>query len=89
MRRPQSPAQIAASRRNGARSRGPKTEVTRAKSARKGVTHGLFRRRSIPQSPYVDFKVSFTQITPQDLPFRFVEHCRRSCRVGLIPTSLR
>ena len=36
-----SPAQIAASRRNGARSRGPLSDETRAKVARNALKHGL------------------------------------------------
>lgn len=39
--RKSTPAQIAASRRNGARSRGPLSEATRAKVARNALKHGL------------------------------------------------
>jgi hypothetical protein len=35
------PAQIEASRRNGARSRGPDTDAGKARSARNGTRHGL------------------------------------------------
>ena len=50
MKRPRSPAQIAASRRNGARSTGPRTAVTRARSAKNAVKHGLFRTRSLQRA---------------------------------------
>lgn len=44
MSRLRSAAQIAASRRNGARSRGPKSEAAKAASSQNAVKHGLFRR---------------------------------------------
>ena len=45
MSRLRSAAQIAASRRNGARSRGPKSKAAKAASSQNAVKHGLFRRR--------------------------------------------
>src|SRR6476619_896905 len=39
--RPRSPAQIEASRRNGARSKGPGTEVGKARASRNALKHGL------------------------------------------------
>jgi hypothetical protein len=46
MKRVRSAAQIAASRRNGARSRGPKSEAAKAASSQNAAKHGLFRRRA-------------------------------------------
>lgn len=45
MKRPRSAAQIAASRRNGARSGGPKSNAAKAVSSQNAVKHGLFRKR--------------------------------------------
>jgi hypothetical protein len=42
---PRSAAQVAASRRNGARSRGPCGAAAKAVSSRNAVKHGLFRKR--------------------------------------------
>ena len=39
--RPRTPAQIEASRRNGARSRGPVTEEGKFRASRNALTHGL------------------------------------------------
>jgi len=46
VKRPRSAAQAAASRRNGARSRGPQSSAARAASSRNAVKHGLFRTRT-------------------------------------------
>jgi len=47
VKRPRSPAQAAASRRNGARSRGPLSSAARVASSRNAVKHGLFRTRAL------------------------------------------